>query len=92
MDVKIPPGVFYRIQLGAYAQPVKPDAFKGISPVTAETLPERGLIKYYAGKFNYYEAAANALNMIRTQGYEDAFIVSWYHGDTISTQRAKQLE
>ncbi len=85
-------GVFYRIQLGAYGQPVEPGTFRGISPVTAETIADRGLIKYYAGKFSRYENASDGLARIRSSGYEDAFIVAWYHGTPISTQKAKQLE
>ncbi|MFH0756380.1 MAG: hypothetical protein V2B15_03740 [Bacteroidota bacterium] len=92
LDVSLPEGVFYRIQLGAFGQAVEPGMFKGISPITAETIPERGLIKYYAGKFTRYEDASNALTSVRSNGYEDAFIVSWYNGNPISTEKAKQLE
>jgi tetratricopeptide (TPR) repeat protein len=92
MDVSKPSGVFYRIQIGAFQQPVEPDAFAGISPITADTEPGQGLIKYYAGKFSRYSDASDALARIRSSGYEDAFIVSWYNGEAITTQRAKQLE
>ena len=92
VDVSLPEGVFYRIQLGAYGQAVDPGTFRGISPVTAETIADRGLIKYYAGKFSRYENASDGLARIRSSGYEDAFIVAWYHGNPISTQKAKQLE
>jgi hypothetical protein len=92
VDVSLPEGVFYRIQLGAYGQAVDPGTFRGISPVTAETIADRGLIKYYAGKFSRYENASDGLARVRSSGYEDAFIVAWYHGNPISTQKAKQLE
>jgi tetratricopeptide (TPR) repeat protein len=92
VDVTLPGGVYYRVQLGAFADEVEPGAFQGISPVTAETVSDRGLIKYYAGKFTKYEDASAALARIRSKGYEDAFIVAWYNGAAISTQRAKQLE
>jgi tetratricopeptide (TPR) repeat protein len=92
IDLPIPMGVFYRIQLGAFGSAVEPDAFGGISPITAETLPDRGIIKYYAGKFSNYADASSALERTRSAGYEDAFIVAWYNGSTISTQKAKQLE
>ena len=92
LDVSIPSGVFYRIQLGAYSGEVAFDAFGGLSPITGESVPERGLLKYYAGKFNRYEDASRALSRIRSAGYEDAFVVAWYNGIPISTQKAKQLE
>lgn len=92
VNVARPQGVFYSIQLGAFGNPVLPDAFKGISPVTADTDPARGLFKYYAGKFSRYDDASLALSRVRSAGYEDAFVVAWYNGEPISTQRAKQLE
>lgn len=91
-DVALPDGVFYRIQLGAFAAPVETNAFGGISPITAESLKDRGLIKYYAGKFSKYEDASAAQSRIRSEGYEDAFVSAWFDGSPISTQKAKQLE
>ena len=92
IDVTLPGGTFYRIQMGAFGSEVKSDAFGGISPVTGDRIPARGLIKYYAGKFSNYHDASTALSRIRTNGFEDAFIVAWYNGSLVSTQRAKQLE
>ena len=92
MDFTVPLGTFYRIQLGAFGMELKPDAFGGISPITGEYLNERGLVKYYAGKFSRYDDASTALPRIHSLGYEDAFIVAWYNGIQVSTQKAKQLE
>jgi len=92
MDVALPPGAFYRIQLGAFGAALNPDAFGGLSPITGENLKDRGLIKYYAGKFSRYEDASSAVPRIHSQGYEDAFIVAWYNGTQVPTQKAKQLE
>ncbi|MEZ5069847.1 MAG: tetratricopeptide repeat protein [Bacteroidales bacterium] len=92
MDVDLPAGVHYRIQLGAFGAPVLPGEFGGISPVTGEHLRDRNIYKYYAGKFSRYEDASLGLNRIRNQGYEDAFVVAWYMGNSITVQRAKQLE
>lgn len=92
MDVALPKGTFYRIQIGAVGSEAEPGAFGGISPVTGEHLKDQGLIKYYAGKFSRYDDASAALPRIQTQGYEDAFIVAWYNGIQVSTQKAKQLE
>jgi hypothetical protein len=92
MDIAIPSGSFYRIQLGAFGMEVTPETFGGIRPITGEFLRERGLVKYYAGKFSGYEDASTALPRVHSLGYEDAFIVAWYNGTQISTQKAKQLE
>jgi len=92
MDESLPTGAFYRIQLGAFGYAIDPSTFGGISPITGENLKERGLVKYYAGKFSRYEDASSALPRIHSSGFEDAFIVAWYNGIQVSTQKAKQLE
>jgi tetratricopeptide (TPR) repeat protein len=92
MDMVLPRGTFYRIQLGAFAYAVDPAVFGGIRPITGENLKDRGLVKYYAGEFSRYEDASSALPRIHSRGYEDAFIVAWYNGIKVSTQKAKQLE
>ena len=92
MDEEIPPGTYYRIQLGAYGVSIAPDLFGGISPVTGERSKETGLVKYYAGKFSRYEDASTAVPRIHSLGFEDAFIVAWYNGVQVTTQKAKQLE
>jgi tetratricopeptide (TPR) repeat protein len=92
MDLDLPQGAFYRIQLGAFAAPLDPDTYGGISPISGEYLNDRGLIKYYAGKFSRYDDASSALPRIHSLGYEDAFIVAWYNGIQVATQKAKQLE
>ena len=92
MDEELPSGTFYRIQLGAYGVTVSQDHFGGISPITGEYNRERGLVKYYAGKFSRYEDVSMAVPRIHTLGFEDAFIVAWYNGVQVTTQKAKQLE
>jgi hypothetical protein len=92
MDVPLPPGVFYRIQLGSFAAEVEPGSFKGISPITGIHVEGGSQVRYFAGKFRKYDDASSALSMVRAQSYEDAFIVAWYNGSIVSTQRAKQLE
>lgn len=92
MDVSLPDGAFYRIQLGAFGSEVDPGVFGGISPVSGEHIEERSIIKYYAGKFTRYGDASEALSAVRSRGYEDAFVVAWYNGQQVPTQKAKQLE
>jgi len=92
MDIVLPSGIYYRIQLGAYGNVVDPEIFGGITPVTGEHVKELGLIKYYVGKFTKYDEASTALPRIHTLGFEDAFIVAWYNGNPVPTNKAKQLE
>jgi len=92
MDIPIPSGTFYRIQLGVFSTEVDYSVFKGITPVTGEHMEGRGMVKYYAGKFSKYRDASSALARVQSRGFEDAFIVAWYNGRQVTTQRAKQLE
>ncbi len=92
MDVPIPPGTYYRIQLGVFSSEVEGEVFLGITPITGERLEDRGLVRYYAGKFSRYADASGALERVRDRGFSDAFIVSWYNGRQVPTHTAKQLE
>jgi|GEM_PF-926923 len=92
VDVPLPPGTHYRIQLGVYSGKVDPAIYGGISPVNAMTDPERNLVFYYAGSFRTYEEARDALDRVRSEGYADAFIVSWYNGARMSVEKARKLE
>jgi hypothetical protein len=92
MDVALPSGTLYRIQLGAFGMELEPDAFGGLTPITGEHIKDRGLVKYYAGNFSRYEDASTAIPRVHSIGYEDAFIVAWYNGTPLPTQKAKQLE
>lgn len=92
VDPELPGGAFYRIQLAVFSKPVDSGTFGGISPITGETLPDRGLIRYYAGTFDRFEAAEKALQQVRREGYGDAFIVAWYNGTKMSADRVRKLE
>ncbi len=88
----IPPGVFYRIQLAVYSKQPEADHFGGLSPITTEAIPERGLTRYYVGKFTHMEEANRALVKVRSMGYPDAFIIGYYDGQRSSFNKLKALE
>jgi tetratricopeptide (TPR) repeat protein len=92
VDTPLPQGPFYRIQLGVFSQKVEWNAFKGISPITAETVPGRTMTRYYAGKFNTYDEAINALGKVKQSGFRDAFIVAWYNGEKMTVERVIEFE
>jgi len=92
LNTALPEGVFYRIQLGVFSNDIDPGTYGGIFPVTGESVPGRGLTRYYAGKFSNYGEARKALDTIRSAGYSDAFIVAWYNGKRMSVDKAKNLE
>ena len=91
IDMPLPDGVAYKIQMGAYSRPLQTNTFKGLTPVSGEKL-ENGVIKYYVGLFSLYADADDALRKVRTYGFKDAYIVAFYNKKPVNTERAKQLE
>lgn len=92
MDLALPKGVIYRIQVGVFSTPVTFDQFGGIAPILGETLSERNLYKYYAGTFSRYTDVQKALPKVRESGFQDAFVVAWYNGVKMSTDKVRKLE
>jgi len=92
VDIPVPDGAFYRIQLGAFSQKVGFEAFKGCSPLTSETIPGKPMKRYYAGMFSSYERAKAALNEVRNRGFKDAFIASWYNGQKMTPEKVFEFE
>ncbi|MBN1158544.1 MAG: hypothetical protein JXA61_04125 [Bacteroidales bacterium] len=86
------PGLIYRIQLGVYSSPVPYEAFSGISPVCFEKTGEEETFKYFAGVFFSLAGVTAALELIRSAGFPDAFIVAFLDGNPISTERAREIE
>ena len=87
-----PKGVIYKIQLGAYSKPLEITAFKGMVPVTIETVSGAKVSKYFVGKFNKFAEAEKSLPIVRSKGYKDAFIVAWLNGKPIPLTRAQSME
>ncbi len=86
------PGLIYRIQLGVFSK-IKPnDAFGGISPVTFEPADGGSMLKYYAGIFYSLNTVTGALGQIRVKGFPDAFVVAFFNGSLISTEKAREIE
>ncbi len=92
MNLPFPAGAFYSVQLAVYSHKIKHDTFGGFSPVYAETIPGKNLIRYYAGRFNNYEEAAWALETIKKAGYSDAFLVAWYNGQKMPPAKVHEYE
>jgi hypothetical protein len=92
LNQPLPDGVVYRIQMGAFSKTIEPDRFKGIIPISGETVNKAQVTKYYAGLFGRFADAEKALNKIKEYGFKDAFVVSFYNGKSIPTNRATDLE
>lgn len=92
VDVKLPEGPFYRIQLGAFSNTVSPEVFGGLSPLTAESIEGKNITRYFAGKFSRYSEASEALTKVKSAGFKDAYIVGWYDGEKMSLDRLREFE
>ncbi|MEI6816985.1 MAG: hypothetical protein WCL14_10275 [Bacteroidota bacterium] len=87
---KLPDGLVFKVQIGAFKTPVNASAFVGLSPVTYEQGPNNWL-RYTAGLFQTFESANLAKKEIRKMGYRDAFVVAYYNGKRISAYEAGKL-
>jgi len=87
---KLPNGLLFKVQIGAFKNIVDPKAFLGLQPITYENGPN-GWLRYTAGLFQTYESANLAKREIRRIGYKDAFVVAYYNGKRVSAYEAGQI-
>jgi hypothetical protein len=92
VDFKPQNGLMYTIQLGAFSKALALDHFKGIYPISGEFIAEKNITKYYAGSFNNYQQAYQALQQIKTAGFSDAYLVAYMDGIKVSINRAVEIE
>lgn len=90
IDSKMPEGLIFKVQVGAFRKPIPQNLFKGISPITGETTP-KGFIRYTAGIFTKYSNADKVKNKIVAMGYKDAFVVAFLNGKRIPINEAYAL-
>ncbi len=79
IDEKMPDGLVYKVQIGAFRSALPNNTFKGLSPIVGQTTPS-GLIRYMAGNFGKIENANAVKNDLNKLGYTDAFVVAYYNG------------
>ncbi len=90
MNPTLPKGVSYKVQVGAFRNPIPEDLFAEFNPLTGEQTPS-GLTRYMAGFFTEFETANQAKNKIRALGYSDAFVVAYNNSNRTSVSEAKKL-
>ncbi|HXU27711.1 MAG TPA: hypothetical protein VN698_10820, partial [Bacteroidia bacterium] len=83
LNEKLPDGITFRVQIGAFKNPIALDAFKGLTPIGGETTPQ-GFIRYQAGLFDKYNNANAVKNDLKKLGYKDAFVVAYLNGKRIN--------
>ncbi len=91
IDMEMPSGIVYKVQVGAFRNPIPQDHFNRFAPLAGERL-SNGITRYTAGIFIGFNDANVAKNSIRQMGYSDAFVVAYRDGKRISLNEARELE
>ena len=92
VNIKIPPGAFYRIQLGVFNKKLEWDAFGGLNPITSETIPGKPMMRYYVGHFTSLERAKTVLTIVKSKGFKESFIAAWYNGQKLAPEKVRDFE
>ncbi len=86
----LPQGLVYKVQIGAFRNPIPQDLFAGFAPLSGERTAS-GITRYTAGIFKNFTTADRAKAEIRGYGYSDAFVVAFLDGKRISLSEARRL-
>jgi hypothetical protein len=87
MNPVLPEGLVFKIQIGAFKNPLPASTFSGLQPLSGETT-RPGWIRYCVGMFRTFEPANAVKNEIKKTGYKDAFVVAYYNGKRIDLNDA----
>ena len=72
----------YRVQIGAFKEPLPLEVFVGVENVIS--MKDRdGYIRYMTGSFSNKKEGIDYMFQMRARGFEDAFLVSYQDGDRI---------
>lgn len=90
IEPKMPGGLIYQVQVGAFRNPISQDLFKGFAPLMGEKTAS-GITRYTAGFFKDFTSGDSAKVEIRKLGYADAFVVAFMDGKRISVSEARKI-
>ena len=90
VDPKMPNGIIYQVQVGAFRNEINPSIFNGLTPLVGEKTT-LGIIRYKVGYFRGFKSANMAKVRICEIGYKDAFVVVFYDGERITLDRAEEI-
>ncbi len=91
VDIAMPEGIIYKVQVGAFRNPIAASTFDRFAPLAGERL-NNGITRYTAGVFVEFNSADEAKQSIREMGYSDAFVVAYRNGQRISISDARNSE
>jgi len=91
LNVELPKGLVYKIQIGFFKTRVPSNNFDGIFPISCEQINST-YYKYLVGNFNNYQEAKAAKLIMIEIGYTDAFVTSYFDGEKIPVSKALKRE
>lgn len=89
-----PESISFRIQLGAFMSEIPTETLDNylkignVKPVKDET----GMIKYLTGQMENYADAKQYLEIVRSQGVPNAFVVGEFNGTIIPAEEARMIK
>lgn len=92
INIDLPKGVVYIVQLGAYNNNVNSEVFKGLYPCVGFKKPNANITRYFAGSFYLYKDAVKALPKVKECGFYDAFIIAYENNNRVTIAIAKKNE
>ncbi|MFD1551161.1 hypothetical protein DNU06_03815 [Putridiphycobacter roseus] len=92
VNAKQPEGLVYKVQVGAFRNPLPPEYFNKFAPVSGQVI-QTGVTRYMVGYFTNFVPANEAKTEIHGIGnYNDAFVVAYLNGERISIAKARSIE
>lgn len=89
----IPPkGLYYQVQLGVFSRTLFTEELNGLHPVYSVEIKEKGLVKYFFGGYTTVKEVNVAVEVAKSKGFKDSFVVSYYNGGKIPIQKAREIE
>ncbi|MEJ6775834.1 MAG: hypothetical protein QNK85_00745 [Crocinitomicaceae bacterium] len=85
-------GLVFRVQIGAFSEPIPKTLMKEFSPIHREKIVSANITRYMTGLFKTSDAAVNTESQIKALGYGDAFTVGYYNGVRIGFNEARKRE
>ena len=92
LNPRIPKGLIFKVQVGAFRNQIPQDLFQGFAPISAEKLRD-DITRYRVGYFKTFQDANQAKNQVRglSDRYSDAFVVALNNGKRIKLSAARSI-
>jgi hypothetical protein len=91
INSKLPDCIVFKVQIGAFINPIKQETFNGLFPITGEKLQNSNYTRFFVGQFRSIEATRVVLNEVKKLGYNDAFIVAYIDGNKVTPIQAENM-